>query len=58
LGYDVQQQDKQVEIDEVAAAAERPSALVDVGEVAEFLRPAMPSRPPRVHGDPLPWWMI
>jgi hypothetical protein len=58
LGYDDQQQDKQVEINEVAAAAERPSALVDVGDVAEFLGSAMPSPPPRVHGDPLPWWMI
>jgi hypothetical protein len=50
--------DDQVEVVEVAAAAERPSALVEVGEVAEFFRPVMPSRPPRVHGDPLRCRMI
>jgi hypothetical protein len=45
---------EEVEVGEVAAAAGRPSAMVEVGEVAEFLRPAMASRPLFVHDAPYP----
>jgi hypothetical protein len=53
MGEDDQQLEEEAEVGEVAAAAGRPSAMFELGEVAEFLRPAMVSRPLCVHGGPL-----
>jgi hypothetical protein len=50
---DDQQQEEEIEVGEVAAAVGRPSAMVEVGEVAEFLRPSMASRSLFFHGAPL-----
>jgi hypothetical protein len=54
LGED-DRQEEEVEVGEVVEVAKRPSAVV---EVAKFLRPAMASRPPRIHDARLPCQMV
>jgi hypothetical protein len=58
LGEDDRQEEEEVEVGEVVEVAERPSAVVEVGEVAKFLRPAMALRPPRIHDARLPCQMV